>query len=159
MEIVLLAAVLMVVGMIGTVVPGIPGLGLVWAGALVYGIFEGFGPFGTAAFVVISVIAVLGSIATYVLPAKRAGDAGAHRNSIVLGVVLAVVGAFVIPVIGLFVGGVGGIYLGERSRQASHEVAWRSTMATLIGFGIGALVEILSAAVCIAIWIAWVIAN
>lgn len=157
MEVEILVIVLMVVGLVGTVVPGIPGLPLVWAGALAYGLLGNWSTYGTVAFAAITVIAVVGSVAAYVLPARRASGAGAAWQSIALGVALGIAGIFLIPVIGLFVGGIGGVYLGERARGAEHEPAWRATVATLVGFGIGALVEILSAAVCIAIWLSWAI--
>ena len=38
-----LIALAMVVGILGTVVPLLPGLPIVWAAALVYGVVEGFG--------------------------------------------------------------------------------------------------------------------
>lgn len=159
MTVTIIAALLMLLGLIGTVVPGIPGLGFVWIGALVYGIFEGFNTFGAIAFSLITALVIIGFIASYLVPAQRAGSAGANFNSIALGVGLAIVGAFLIPVVGIFIGGVGGIYLGERARGIAHPEAWRATTSTLIGFGIGALIEIIAAAICIALWLGWVISN
>lgn len=54
----LLVAIAMAVGVAGTVVPLVPGLGLVVAAALVYGLVEGFGAVGVAAFVVIVLLGV-----------------------------------------------------------------------------------------------------
>src|SRR5919109_38793 len=94
----------MAVGAVGTVVPLVPGLALVWAAALVYGVVEGFGGVGTVAFGVITVLAAAGTLAGWVVPARVAGRAGASRSSVLLGAVAAIVGFFVIP----FVGGGGG---------------------------------------------------
>jgi uncharacterized protein len=153
---ILLFLLAMAVGVVGTVVPGIPGLILVWFVALVWGLMEGFGGGGTVAFVVITILSIIGSVSTYVIPPKKASDAGAAWTSILLGVVLALVGLFAIPVVGLFIGGIGGIYLGERLRSSDHDLAYRSTRATIIGLGIGIAIELAAALACIAVWLAWV---
>src|SRR5687768_4381989 len=91
-----LVAVAMAVGLIGTVVPVLPGLLLIWAAALVYGLLAGFGTAGIVAFAVITMLLGIGMAMSYVLP-KRAGErGGAGKTSLRLGVVGAIVGFFVI---------------------------------------------------------------
>jgi uncharacterized protein YqgC (DUF456 family) len=142
----------MLVGLVGTVVPVLPGLALITAAAAVYGVVEGF---GEVPMVLIVVLGVAGTVAGVVLPSRAAGGAGAARSSLVLGAVLGIVGFFVVPVIGLPLGGALGIYVGERGRTGAHEPAWRATAATLKGFGIGALVQLAAGILMIAVWLAW----
>jgi Protein of unknown function (DUF456) len=75
----------MAVRVVGTVVPLVPGLALVWGAALAYGLLEGFGTTGTAAFTLITALAVAGALAGWVVPTRVAGAAGAARSSILLG--------------------------------------------------------------------------
>ena len=149
----------MAVGAVGTVVPLVPGLALVWAAALVYGLAEGFDGVGAVAFGVITALAVAGTLAGWVVPARVAGRAGAARASIVVGVVAAVVGFFVIPVVGVAVGGVAGVYAGELFRTGDRGAAWRATRATLTGFGAAALVQLAVALAMAAVWVGWVLAT
>jgi uncharacterized protein len=157
--VVALVAVAMAVGAVGTIVPLVPGLALVWGAALAYGLVEGFGTTGTAVFTVITALVAAGTVAGWVVPARVAGAAGAARSSVLLGVVAAVVGFFVIPVVGLVVGGVAGVYVGELQRTGDGAVAWRATRATLAGFGLAALVQLAVALVVAAAWVVWVLAS
>ena len=115
-DLVPLLAVVMAVGALGTVVPLLPGLALIWGAGLVYGLVEGFDAVGAVAFAVMTALAAGATIAGWVVPKRRASGAGAGRSSVWLGMAAAVVGFFVVPVIGLALGGVLGIYVGEHLR-------------------------------------------
>ena len=127
---VVVVATAMAVGVAGTVVPFVPGLGLVWLAALGYGLAAGFGVAGWIAFLAITALAVGGFAAGVVLPHRAARGRGATSLSLILGSTTAVVGFFVVPVIGLPLGGVLGIFVGEllprgqrlslRAAQARH---------------------------------------
>jgi uncharacterized protein YqgC (DUF456 family) len=155
--VVALVALAIAIGAVGTVVPLIPGLALVWAATLAYGLIEGFGTTGTVAFSVVTVLALVGALAGWVLPARVAGAAGAARSSILLGVAGAIVGFFVLPVVGLPVGGVAGVYAGELQRTRDGVAAWRATRATIAGFGLAALVQFGLALAMTATWVVWVL--
>ena len=75
-----------------------------------------------------------------------------------MGAVGAGVGFFLVPVIGLALGGVIGIYLSERARTGDAAAAWRTTMATLRGFGIAALLQLAAGLLMVATWVVWVLA-
>ena len=154
-----LVAVAIAVGVAGTIVPLVPGLGLVAAAALAYGVIEGFGAVGTVAFVVILALGVAGTAAGVVLPHRAAGRAGAPRSSLLLGAVGAVIGFFAVPVVGLPLGGVAGIYLGERLRTGDGATAWVATRATLKGFGVAALVQLAAGLAMAAVWVVWVLVD
>jgi uncharacterized protein len=156
--VVVVVALAMAVGAVGTLVPAVPGLALVWAAALGYGLAEGFDGAGAVAFGVITALAAAGAVAGWVIPVRVAGRAGAARSSIVLGVAAAVVGFFLIPVVGVAVGGVAGVYAGELRRTGDRAAAWRATRATLAGLGLAALVQLATALVMAAVWVVWVLA-
>ena len=69
-----LVALAMAVGVAGTVVPLVPGLGLVWLAALAYGLVDGFGVVGSIVFVTISAMAVVGFAAAAIRPEDSIGE-------------------------------------------------------------------------------------
>jgi uncharacterized protein YqgC (DUF456 family) len=71
----------------------------------------------------------------------------------------AVVGFFVVPVVGLPLGGALGIYLAERVRTGDGRAAARATRATLVGFGLAALVQLGAGLAMIGIWLVWVLTG
>jgi uncharacterized protein YqgC (DUF456 family) len=131
----------------------------VWAAGLVYGLAEGFGTVGTVAFAVMTLLAVAGAIAGWVVPQRAAGKAGAARSSTVVAAACAVVGFFVVPVVGLPLGALAGLYLAELRRTDASATAWRTTRATLVGFGLAALVQFTVGVVMALVWAVWVVAR
>jgi uncharacterized protein YqgC (DUF456 family) len=150
-----LVALAMAVGVVGTLVPVLPGLALVWAAGLAYGFAEGFGTVGTAAMVVMTALAIAGQAAGWLLPKRAAAAAGAHKRSVWLGALGAVVGFFVIPVVGVAVGGLAGIYAAEWQRTRDPALAWNATRRTLVGFGLATLAQFGAALAMVATWLGW----
>lgn len=152
-------AVAMAVGLAGTLLPFLPGLVLIWAAGLVYGLSAGFGTAGVVAFVVMSVLLVVGTAAQFVLPSWRGAARGAPASVLLAGAGLGVVGFFVVPVIGLPLGAVLGVLLAEYNRTQDWPRAWALTKQVVVGYGIGVLVEFGSGVLMILAWVAWLIAR
>jgi uncharacterized protein YqgC (DUF456 family) len=150
-------AIAMGIGMLGIVAPFVPGLLLMWLAALAYGLIGEFEGFGAVAFGVITVLFLLGEAAGYVLPGRAAGAAGATGQSIALGAIAGIVGFFVIPVFGLPIGAVLGIFGAEFLRTKSGHEAYRTTVATIIGFGVGVLAQLGFGIAIVCTWLAWVV--
>ena len=155
--VVVLIGLVMAVGLIGTLLPLLPGLPIIWASALFYGLAEGFEGAGAVAFTLITLLAVSGIVAGLVLPHRRVAAKGAPGTTVAAGVALGIVGFFVIPVVGLVVGAVGGVLLAERSRTGDWTIAWATTKDLLVGFGIGVAVEFAAGLAMILCWVAWVL--
>lgn len=157
-EVTTLVGVAMAVGLVGTIVPVVPGLVLIWAAALGYGISEGFDGPGALVFGSITVIGLVGEVAGVVLPRRAAGSAGAGRWSLWLGAAAALAGFFIVPVVGLPIGGALGIYVGEHLRTKDPRTAWRATAATLKGFGLAALAQFGAGVFMVVLWFGgWVL--
>jgi uncharacterized protein YqgC (DUF456 family) len=148
--------IVMVVGLAGTVAPFLPGLPLIWAAAVVYGLVEGFGAAGITAMTAITVLLAGGVAAKFVLARRRAVASGASRSTLVAGALAGIVGFFVVPVIGFFIGGILGILLAERRRLGDATRAWSSTRAVIAAFGVGVLLEMAAGAGMIGAWALWV---
>ena len=154
-----LVALAMLVGVVGTVVPLLPGLLLVWAAGLVWVLADGGGVVRWSTLAVMTAFLVVGMVAKYVLPGRRAAADGAPFSTLAVGVVGMVVGFFVIPVVGLLLGGLAGIYLAELVRLRTAAAAWASTRGVLVAVGIGALIEIACGLAMMATWFVGVLAT
>jgi uncharacterized protein len=148
----LVVLLVMLVGLVGVLVPFLPGLVLVWAAGIAWVWFDGHGPAHLFVGVVLTGLLAVGIVAKYVLPARSASGAGAPKSTLLVGAAGAVVGFFVIPVVGLVVGGVAAVYLAELARLQDLGLAWRSTWAVLRGIGIGMLVELTAALLMVGVW-------
>jgi uncharacterized protein len=145
------------VGIVGVVLPVLPGALLAWAAIVVWAVVEGT----ATAWVVLGVATVAIGVAQVVkvlVPGRRLRDAGVPRASILAGVVLAVAGFFLIPIVGLFLGFPLGVYLQERRRLGRHEPAWRSTTAALRAIGLSIAIELAATLLATAAWLVAILA-
>jgi uncharacterized protein len=149
----LLVGLAMVAGLVGVLVPVVPGLLLIWAAGLWWTIADGGGLVRWTVFGVLTALFVLGTVAKYVLPARSAAARGAPASTLVIGALGAVVGFFAIPVVGVLVGGVLGIYLAEYRRLGDGGRAWGSTRAALVAIGIGLLIELTAGLLMLGGWL------
>jgi uncharacterized protein YqgC (DUF456 family) len=153
-----LVGLVMLVGLIGVFVPILPGLVLIWAATLLWVINED----GTVRWLVLAIstlLLVASLVLKYVIPARNVQKSGAPTATLLVGLVGAVIGFFVIPVVGFIVGGVIGILLAEYVRLRSFAPAGRSTMAAIVGIGIGVLIELFAGVAMILVWLAAVLAT
>ncbi len=149
---ILVAAVLIVVGIVGIVVPVLPGLVLVAAGVGVWAVPRGDALGWTVLGIALAVI-VVGSVVKYLVPGRRLRDAGVPGRSVALGAVLGIVGFFVVPVIGLFLGFVLGTYLAELARLKDNALAGRSTRGALAAVGWSIVIELVTGVLAAGVWI------
>ena len=149
----------MAIGLIGTLLPVLPGLLLMWAAGLVYGVSTGF---DTVAWVALAALTVLvlgaGGLALR-LPAKRTAAAGVSVGSQLLALALAFVGFFVIPVDGAAAGFVAGIYLTRLATTRDRTSAWDSTQAALLAMWQAAAIQFGAGVAIILIWVTWLFAG
>lgn len=147
----LLVGLAIAVGLIGIVVPILPGTALIFAAVLVWAIMTG----GTTAWVVFGVVAallVVSGIVKYTWPGGRMRTAGVPNRSLAVGGILGIVGFFVLPVVGLFLGFIAGTYVAEHYRLREHTRAWTSTWHACKAVGLSILVELFGALVASAVW-------
>lgn len=114
----------MLLGLIGAVVPGLPGVPLIFLAALVYAYLDGFEKIGGWIITLIGLFAALALAADYVATsygarrfgASWAGTLGGAVGGLagtVVGLLFIGIGAF----FGLILGTIGGVFLGEYLRR------------------------------------------
>jgi uncharacterized protein YqgC (DUF456 family) len=147
-----LIALVMLAGVIGVIVPVLPGLVVVWGAGLAWVLLDGGGAGRWAVLAVMSVIGGAGVAAKYVLPGRSSREGGAPWSTLAWGVVGAVAGFFAIPVLGLLIGGLVGIYLAEYARLRTPAAARDSTLAVAKAVGVGILLELVAGVFMILTW-------
>ncbi|MER7415547.1 DUF456 domain-containing protein [Micromonospora peucetia] len=149
-----LAGLVILAGLAGVVVPGLPALPLCWGGVLVWAIFGGAGPGRWAVLAAATVVFVGGTVVKYAWPGRNLKRTGVPTSSLLVGGLLGLVGFFVIPVIGLVLGFVGGVWAAERLRLGDSRLAWPATRQAVAAAGLSMLVEFLAGLLVAALWVA-----
>ena len=150
---VILVALAIAIGLVGILVPLLPGTLLVWAAIAVWSFAERT----TTAWAVLGLAtAVLGAglLIKYLWPAKRMRDADVSGRTLAAGAVLGVIGFFVIPVAGLPLGFVAGVYLAEVIQRRDRRRAWAATVHAVKGVVLSVGVELTAGLLATAAWVA-----
>lgn len=148
-----LCALLMVLGLAGTVLPVLPGTLLVWAGIVLGAWIDDFARISMTTLAVITVLAVLAWALDYAAGWMGAQRAGASKQ--------ALIGAAVGTVLGLFMGFVGvlfmplvGAALGEYLARKDHGRAAKVGVATWVGIVVGLVAKVVISFIMVGIFIA-----
>lgn len=152
---IVLSALVIAVGLIGIVVPLLPGILLVYAAILVWAFVES----NVTGWVTLGVVTVLIGATTlikYMWPMKRMRAADVGTVTLLAGAVLGIIGFFVIPVVGLVIGFVLGVYLAELANRRDQRVAWTSTKHAVKGVALSVGVELAGALLATMAWVAGV---
>jgi uncharacterized protein YqgC (DUF456 family) len=123
--------VLMVVGLLGSVLPGLPGVTLIFLSALVYAALTDFRTVGATILVVLFLFAAIALVADFVATSYGARRFGASNWGTAGGAIGGIAGALVGllflgigSLFGLILGTIAGVFLGEylkRRRQGQQE--------------------------------------
>jgi uncharacterized protein YqgC (DUF456 family) len=140
------AGVAVLLGVLGVLVPVLPGLVLCWLGVLFWALL---GEAGNGRWLVLglaTLVAVAGTLVKYLWPGKRLKNIGVPTSSMVAGGVLLIIG-FVL-----------GIWLAERMRLGAGQ-AWPSTREALAAVGLAMLVEFAAALGIAVVWVFGLLAT
>ena len=152
----ILVAVAIAVGLVGVLVPLLPGTLLVYAAIAVWAFVEQ----NTVGWVVLGVVtAILAATMAikYLWPVKRMRAADVSPATLAAGAVAGVIGFFVIPVLGLLVGFVLGVYLAELAHRRDQRRAWASTVHAVKGAALSVGVELAGGMLATVAWVIGVV--
>lgn len=127
-----LAALLVLVGLAGVILPALPGLPLVFAGMLLAAWVDGFETVGPVPLVVLGLLTLVSFLVDFWAAAHGAKRVGASRKALVGAVLGTFAGLFFAP-IGLFVGPFVGALIGELLHGREFRNAARVGFGTWLG--------------------------
>jgi len=148
---IVLVGLVIAVGLVGILVPILPGGILVIAAIGVWAFIEG----GVTAWVTFAVAAAFfgaAAVVKYTWPARRMRDAQVRTSVLVVGALAGIVGFFVIPVVGLVIGFVGGVFVAELASRGDLRRAWASTVHAVKGVALSVGVELTGALLATVAW-------
>jgi uncharacterized protein YqgC (DUF456 family) len=151
-----LPGLLMVVGLIGIVVPVLPGLLLV-LGAVLLWAWQVSTPLAWWLLALCAAFYAAGVALQYLIPGRHMRRAGVRTSTLVLAVGLGVVGFFVVPVVGGPAGFVLGIYLVEHGRSRDAATAWASTKTALKAVFLSIGIELIAGLAIATTWVVGVV--
>lgn len=152
-----LVALVIAIGLVGIVVPVLPGGLLVFLAIAVWAVVV----HTATSWVVLGIATALfvaGEVIKYVWPVRRMRQADVATRSLIIGEILGVIGFFVIPVLGLAIGFVLGVYLSEYSALRDPNRAWTSTKHAMKGVALAMGVELTAALLATVAWVVGVFA-
>ena len=147
----LLIAIAMAVGILGTIVPPLPGIALTWISLFIWTIFDGGGTTRWIIFMLATGL-FLGSLATKAaVPVVTGAKIG--KDNILVSLLMGIIGFFVIPVVGLPIGYALGVFITESGRERNVALAWQRTVNTLKAFGFATLTQLACAMGISILWL------
>jgi len=148
----LASAALILLGLLGTVLPLLPGTLLVWGGVLLGAWIDDFTRVGVGTVIVVSVLAVLAWALDFVAGLLGARRAGASKQALVgaalgtvLGLFMGLVGVLFMPLVGAAVGE----YWAQKNQQRAAKVA----LATWLGLMLGMVAKVVLSFVMVGIFL------
>lgn len=151
-------ALVIAVGLVGIVVPVLPGTILVLGGLLAWALAES-STTGWVAFGVAAAFLVAGQIVKYVVPGRHLARQQIPSTTMLIGAAGGIAGFFLIPIVGLPVGFVAGVFAAEEVRLRSLSRAWSATWAAIRATGLSILIELGAAMLATGVWVAAVVAT
>jgi uncharacterized protein YqgC (DUF456 family) len=132
----IVAGVLIVIGVLGLVLPALPGAPLVFLGALLAAWAEDFAYIGVGTLTALGVLCALAITVDFIASAFGVKRYGASRRAIAGATIGAIVGIF-FGLVGILVGPFVGAVLGELSVRNDLAAAGRAGVGATIGLAIG----------------------
>jgi uncharacterized protein YqgC (DUF456 family) len=161
----ILGLILIALGLVGSILPLLPGLPLIWVGAFLWAWSDGFQQVGWPTLIVLAALMIAGVVLDWVLTpviSRRAGVSWRAIGGAILGGLLGGVFLSVLPIIGTLFGALIGAILGmwfvEYQIRGDERAATAAVRAYLSGVAVTAVLNLLLALIMIAIflWQAWV---
>ena len=148
-----LCGLAILLGILGTVLPVLPGALLIGGSVLVWALLVAQDAAGWVTFALVVALLVAGQVVKYYTAGRHMTASGVPGRTLMVAGVAGIVGFFVVPVIGLVLFFVLALYLAERYRMGTAQGARRSTVTALKAVGLSILVELAAALGAGAVWL------
>ena len=150
---IIVAILLVLVGLVGSIVPGIAGPPFSFLGLLVLSFVTGI-EYSTGFLVLMGIIAAVVFAVDYVVPAwgtKKLGGTKAGVRGSTIGLILGLLVTFMFPIgfIAVLIGPFIGAYIGEKQVGTEDGKALKAAFGSFVGFLVGTGLKVIFACVCI----------
>jgi uncharacterized protein YqgC (DUF456 family) len=132
-----IASILIILGILGCILPVIPGPPLSFGGILILH-YTRWGDIEENLLIWLALAAGVATILDYILPVWATKKFGGTKRGVWGATIGLIAGLFFFPPIGIIIGPFLGAFLGEMSSKRKHDKALRSALGSFIGFLLGA---------------------
>lgn len=147
---------IMLFGLLGLIIPVLPGLVIIWVPALVYGILTGFNWVSGGLFAVMTVLMLIGNELDTFFMGARARQSGASWLTIGAALVAGLLGSLAFPPFGGLIAALLAMFGLEYYRLKNANQALESTKNMAIGCGWGAVARFFVGSIMILLWVLWI---
>ena len=143
----ILGLVVTLLGIIGCLVPILPGPPLSFVALLILSIAKGWQAFSTQFLIIMALITIIVSVIDYIVPAVGAKKYGASKLGVWGSVIGMIIGLIFFPPLGIFLGAFVGAIIGElisgKEGSKALKAGWGVFMGTMIGIVIKLAVSVM----------------
>lgn len=136
---IILGLIIALIGLIGCILPVIPGPPLSYASLLILSLVKQWEPFGITFLIIMGALMLAVTLVDYVFPAIGAKRYGASKAGVWFSLIGMAVGIFFIPPWGMFIGAFGGAVIGElifgKGETGALRAGWGVFVGTMVGIG------------------------
>ena len=148
-------AILMLAGLVGAIVPLLPGAPLIFAGALLYAVSTDFTPVGVGRLAILAALGVLAWALEHVAGVVGTRRAGGGRAAVIGATLGLFVGVMVAPM-GLLLGPILGAIAGELLSGRAPKASVRTGIGAALGVLTGVVAHFALALVMVGLFVWWV---
>ncbi len=137
----IIALLVMLFGLVGTILPVIPGITLIFGAALAYGFLTDFSAISVNMLMLFAVMTIVTYLSDWIATTygvKKMGGSWYGTVGAVIGTIVGISGGIVGILLGVFIGA----FLFELLGGKSHQTALRAGAGSMIGFVIGGVFKI-----------------
>jgi uncharacterized protein YqgC (DUF456 family) len=138
----IISAIIILVGLVGAILPGIPGPITSYIGLLI-GLLSSYADSSYEVLLVLGVIAIVLTIIDYLMPIYGTKRFGGSRAGVIGSIIGLFAGLIFMPGIGIIIGPLVGAFIGELISGANSNDAFKAALGSFIGFLTGTFMKLI----------------
>ncbi len=135
-----LGFIVSILGLIGCIIPALPGTPLNFLALIFVSIAKDWQPFSATFLIIMAIIAIVVSILDNIIPSLGAKKYGAEKRSVWLALIGTTIGILFFPPWGIFIGAFLGALVGEllhgKDANTALRAGWGVFVGTFLGIGL-----------------------
>ncbi|NIM89801.1 MAG: DUF456 family protein [Candidatus Aminicenantes bacterium] len=144
---IIIGFIFIIVGLIGCIVPGVPGPPFSFLALVLMSVAKGWEPFSLNFLIIMALITIVVTALDYVVPAAGAKKFGASRYGFWGAVIGMLVGIIFFPPLGMIIGAFLGAIIGEMVVGKTSPEALKAGWGVFVGIMFGMIIKLIASGV------------